>query len=227
MIYIKRTFAAAFAVLSIFSGSHIVRGDERPLFDRNEYQLGNMSEGHVHQFQVRLKNSSGESLNILSVEPTCVYVEAEIDRKTLAKDETAVVTIRIDARHNLGRIAKTIEVRTDRSSDPHILTIRGTITHPEYDRNNLKAVFEGECGKCHVGKNVQALQGKQLYDALCYACHKGTINLKKMTGSQLTRSISNGVPGLMPGFIESSGGPLNTGQIDSLVEFINREQQVK
>jgi hypothetical protein len=210
----------------LFSLVDSVFGYDLALFDPSEYQLGNLSEGRIHNIQIRLQNRSGLPLHILSVDPTCVYLEAEVDKTTVAQDETAIVTVHIDTNGNLGRLAKTIEILTDKSPDPHILTLHGIITHPEFDRNNAKAIFETTCKNCHVGKNVQLLQGEHLYDKLCYICHKEAVKLKKIPRSILIRTISNGIPGTsMPGFIDSAKGPLSAEQIGSLADYFIRQQR--
>lgn len=205
-----------------FAGSH-AGALESVFFDPAEYQLGDMSEGRVHDFNVVLKNTSGRTLNILSVDPTCVYVEASADKTSVGSGETVRITVRVDARNNIGKITKVIEIRTDAFPEPHMLTIRGTITHPVYDRDHLEAIFQPDCKKCHMSTQVQSLRGEQLYDAVCYACHKGARNLKTTSGDQAATTIEKGLHRKMPAFIDASKGPLSRAQIDSLIEFIMRK----
>jgi len=203
-----------------FSGN-IARGDSRPLFDRSEYQFAFISEGRIHEFTLPLKNMSKNPIFILSVNPDCVYLDASIDKTYLLPAETAMLTVRFDANGNLGKIAKTISIRTSDASAPYILTIRGSIMHREYDRRQLQTIFTGPCAKCHVGSNIGDKEGQQLYDAVCYPCHKDSVLKVRNDGSAFMHVVRYGIPGtLMPAFAEGPGGPLTEEQIDSLADLV-------
>jgi hypothetical protein len=65
----KRFLTILYPALALcFIGTE-ARGDGQSLFDRSEYQLGPMSEGRAHQFQIPLINASASSLSILSEYP--------------------------------------------------------------------------------------------------------------------------------------------------------------
>ena len=201
----------------LFAAVPSARGDDRLLFDRAEHQLGPLSEGRVHQFKIPLKNATGSPLHIISVEATCVYMEASIDRSDLEAEGTAVLDIRIDTAGNLGKLTKIVTILTNASSEPHILAIRGTIVHREYDHGRPRTMFTGACKKCHVGTHIEAKKERDLYDAVCYLCHKDALLNAAEDVDALRRIIAYGVPGTaMPGFGELSGGPLTMPQIDSL-----------
>jgi uncharacterized protein DUF1573/cbb3-type cytochrome c oxidase subunit III len=210
--------AAVFFLFAVAPGAH---GNDRPVFDRTDYQLGSLSEGRVHQFAIPLKNTAGRPLHILSVEATCVYMEASIDRTDVAPGETATLTVQIDAGGNLGRLAKIVEILNTFSSEPYILTIRGTIMHREYDRGQPRLMFSGACEKCHVGTPIGTKEGQELYDAVCYLCHKDSLLSSASDAAAVRRIVAKGVPGTsMPGFAGTAGGPLTMPQIDSLAGLI-------
>jgi hypothetical protein len=191
---------------------------EQRTFDRNEYLLGPLYEGGIREYRIPLKNTSGHSLRILSIDSTCSYVEAAADRTSIPPDEIVSIHIRVDTVGNLGKIAKTIEILTELSSEPDILTIRGTILHQAFDRNDPQALFTGSCAKCHVGNDVRPKTGQALYDAVCYACHQDKRFPPVRNASELQKIIRSGISGrMMPGFSEQFGGPLSEAQIQSIV----------
>ena len=224
---LKRSHRIPVLILSgllVLAAFRSASGDDHPVFDRIEHQFGPISEGRVHQFTIPLKNALGRPLHILSVEATCVYMEASIDRRTVAPGETAMLTVLLDTDGNLGKLVKIVEIMTDSASEPHILTVRGTIVHREYDHGQLRLMFTGVCAKCHVGTHIGTKKGQELYDAVCYLCHKDSLLNSVHAPVAVRKAIAFGVPGAsMPGFAESSGGPLTMPQIDSLAGLIRSQ----
>ncbi len=77
-----------------------------------------------------------------------------------------------------------------------------------------------------MGNNVHAMTGGTLYDAVCYACHKAAVAPSPSRERQLRETIAYGIQGtVMPGFVDSTGGPLTPAQVDSLVELIRQQQR--
>jgi hypothetical protein len=216
-----RFWAILSLVLVLGFSRNIARGDSYQPFDRSEYQFPLMFEGQIYEYTIPLKNISKNPVLVLSVLPDCVYLEASIDKTFLLPGETAMLTARIDANGNLGKIAKTVSISTSAASDPYILTIRGSIVHREYDRDHVQTIFKDPCAKCHVGTNIGDKEGQQIYDAVCYPCHKDSFLIVRHEGPAFLSVVRSGIPGaLMPGFAVFSGGPLNDHQIDSLAGFL-------
>src|SRR5271169_240819 len=167
-----RFWATLSLILVLVFSRNSARRDSYQPFNHSEYQLPLMSEGRIYEYTIPLKNILKNPVLVLSVLPDCVYLEASIDKTFLLPDETAMLTVRIDANGNLGKIAKTVSISTSAASDPYILTIRGSIVHREYDRDNVQTIFKDPCAKCHVGTNIRDKEGQQIYDAVCYHCHK-------------------------------------------------------
>ena len=91
-------------------------------------------------------------------------------------------------------------------------------------------MFSGSCAACHALPTV-GLAGEHLFAKACAICHISTHRaemvpdlaaLKSATGPDYWRGwIMHGKEGtLMPAFAKSSGGILDTNQIESLVEFL-------
>jgi mono/diheme cytochrome c family protein len=95
-----------------------------------------------------------------------------------------------------------------------------------------RAIFQGDCAKCHVEKGRNAL-GEDLYAADCGICHESSHRdsvvpdlhaLKQATDLDYWKAIITlGKPhSMMPGFGAAQGGPLSEGQIISLATYLNR-----
>ena len=93
-----------------------------------------------------------------------------------------------------------------------------------------QAVFKGECARCH-SEPAAGKSGAQLYTAVCGNCHDSihraalVPDLKALahpTSPEHWRKwIVEGKTGsMMPAFAQSAGGPLENGQIESLVQFL-------
>jgi mono/diheme cytochrome c family protein len=95
-----------------------------------------------------------------------------------------------------------------------------------------RAIFHGDCVKCHVEKGRNAL-GEDLYAADCGICHESSHRdsvvpdlhaLKQATDLDYWKAIITlGKPHtMMPGFGVDQGGPLSDAQIISLATYLNR-----
>jgi mono/diheme cytochrome c family protein len=94
-----------------------------------------------------------------------------------------------------------------------------------------RAIFQGDCAKCHVEKGRGAL-GEELYAADCGICHESSHRdsvvpdlhaLKQATDLEYWRTIITlGKPHtMMPGFSAAQGGPLSGEQINSLAAYLD------
>jgi mono/diheme cytochrome c family protein len=97
---------------------------------------------------------------------------------------------------------------------------------------DARAIFQGDCAKCHVEKGRTAF-GEDLYAADCAICHESSHResavpdlhaLKQPTDLDYWKTIiTYGKPHtMMPGFAAAQGGPLSDAQITSLAIYLNR-----
>jgi len=95
------------------------------------------------------------------------------------------------------------------------------------------AIFKGECVKCHVTPAV-GKTGSELYNLACGICHNTNRRATMVPDLKETSRkhdlewwrawiIYGKTNSLMPGFSKVSGGPLDEGQIESLLEFVKKE----
>jgi cytochrome c2 len=191
------------------------------IFDHGSHDLGELEEGRSYTFDIELTNISGIEVRITDVSVSCGCTEATAHSDAVPAGGTVPLTVTIDTSGKKGSVVKVIEVGTDRFDEPHELVLRARVTHPEGVPPDASVIFRGSCATCHVGENIKQRHGSELYNAVCYMCHKGADGFRAVTGSQLADSISNGVPGTsMPGFLHSQGGPLSSEQVDSLARLI-------
>ena len=96
---------------------------------------------------------------------------------------------------------------------------------------NARAIFQGDCAKCHVEKGRDAM-GETLYAADCGICHESPHResivpdlhaLKQVTDLDYWKTIiTMGKPHtLMPGFGAAQGGPLSDAQVNSLATYLD------
>jgi mono/diheme cytochrome c family protein len=146
----------------------------------------------------------------------------------------------------MGLITKTLTFRT--SVGPRIAYLKvnipaapasgGTLSQSERKAAmaraaaDPRAIFQGDCVKCHVEKGRNAL-GEDLYAADCGICHESSHRqsvvpdlhaLKQVTDLEYWKAIITlGKPhGMMPGFGAAQGGPLSDAQVISLATYLDR-----
>ena len=137
-------------------------------------------------------------------------------------------------------------VTVESSVGLQFLTLNVQIPEPEVngrDRNmqlalaDRQAVFKNDCAACHAYPTT-AKSGAELYGAACGICHDAEHRasmvpdlraLNKPTDRPYWHEwITKGKAGtLMPAFAKSEGGPLDDGQIQSLVDYLARGTQTK
>ncbi len=199
--------------------------ENRFIFDKNEYALGTLEEGRSFTFDIPLKNTTANPLKLISLEPSCGCTKAIIMNERIGSGEAGIIRVTIDTTGKIGKVVKTIEVMTDTSPDPFILTLRGLVKHSGDGVIDAGALFREDCRRCHVGTNIKSKQGEILFNAVCFMCHKNYSPYKHLSKELLEKSISYGITNTsMPGFAETIGGPLSSEQISSLVDFLKNQK---
>ncbi len=130
---------------------------------------------------------------------------------------------------NLLTIAITIPPGLSNTMAPHQID---RIWGQELAAVDRQAVFKNKCVTCHL---VPAFgkYGEKLYHTACAICHEAMPRapmvpdlraLKTEIDTNYWRAwITYGKPGtLMPGFINTEGGPLEAAQVDSLVAYMSQ-----
>jgi hypothetical protein len=161
----------------------------------------------------------------------CTTVESDAFPWTLQPQEHKTLRLQSDIRGKYGKLTKSIVLETSAG----IQKLEAKI-HIPMGNNQLtssvdrQAVFRGECATCHVTPTL-AKMGRELYEAACAICHQPE-QRATMVPDLRTKSIyrdhdywrkwtERGREGtLMPAFSRARGGPLDEGQIESLVTYL-------
>ena len=164
----------------------------------------------------------------------------------LAPGASGGVELAVDVRGVSGVLSRYITVTISNVTEqlainvafpPGFTNVAGTpederLWNQEVSRGDHQAPFQNNCVRCHLvpafGKS-----GQRLYRVACGVCHDSPRRapmvpdlhaLKKPTDAAYWRKwITDGKAGtLMPGFAAVEGGPLDTRQIESLVEYLTQ-----
>jgi mono/diheme cytochrome c family protein len=195
------------------------------LFDKSSIELGNLNEGRTYHFPVELRNISGRTLSVERVIPSCGCTEVSYPKGTVSPGGVFKLEVTIDTTGKIGRVVKGLDIYTPGADEPFELVLTAKVSHPEGSPVDAGVIFRGTCAACHVGEGVEKKTGAELYNAVCYMCHKEADTFAPMDESLLLKRISQGKPGTsMPGFLRAHGGPLDARQVDSLAEYILKER---
>jgi mono/diheme cytochrome c family protein len=208
-------------------------GKPRVEFAETEYDFGLLIQGTTVQHGFDLRNTGGAPLEIQAVNTSCGCTAAVATDKTLPPGKRSRIDVTYDSRAKFGDFEKDVRVWT---SDPErpltLLRIRGKVLpsdHPEL--TGTRNLFQGSCAACHAAP-AAGKKGRDLFNAACAMCHTpqgqegrmvgpGLQDMALMSKKSLTRTLLKGKPGTsMAAFSARAGGPLDPGQITSLVDFI-------
>lgn len=206
-------------------------------FDREHIDLGTLEEGIEVSCKFTITNDGTEPLQVLKTYASCGCTTPSLKKKLLKPKETAVLDVVIDTSMKQGKITKTVDVSTNDIRRPVVSLAISMMVKDRHkglsDNEKAKILTDEKCMGCHVAQGVGTF-GKELYEADCAMCHGK--NAEGEVGPCLTFGdydnadyrkhirdvIAHGskVHRSMPGFEETSGGPLSIEQVDSLVVFL-------
>jgi mono/diheme cytochrome c family protein len=195
-------------------------------------------------FTYRVTNVTKEEAEVVNVISSCSCATPKHPPMPwrVAAGESVQFQIVMNVHGKTGTVIKTAVVETRKGVRP--LTMRVTIptaaTNPSLTTTREKnmqvaaadrqAVFKGDCARCHATPS-EGLTGRPLYTAACAVCHEAEHRasmvpdlktLEHPTNREYwLQMISQGKPGtLMPAFAREHNGPLTSGQIESLAEYL-------
>ena len=198
--------------------------NQTAVFDKYEYDGGDLEEGVSVSLDLQIKNISEQTIQIKSIKPSCGCTEAVAIPKILLPDKQGVIRVTINTTAKVGKVLKTLDVFTDFQEEPFIFKLRANITHTVGKTINASVIFQENCRKCHVGNKIASKKGELLFNAVCFMCHKNYSSLGTLSKTKLKKALFEGVPGTsMPGFAKTSGGPLTPAQIESLIKFLKSQ----
>jgi mono/diheme cytochrome c family protein len=186
-------------------------------------------------------NNSKSDVVVERVQTSCGCTTAEIPSQPwiLKPHEDGKIKVTVNFAAKSGTLLKSITVYFS-SGDPKLLSINVVLpenTGMQRLRNQQVALLDrqkvfkdSECAHCHADP-TQGKTGKELFTAACGICHdsdqRATMvpNLRALNHPTdriyWKQWITSGKAGtLMPGFGAELGGPLDSKQIDSLVDYL-------
>lgn len=203
-------------------GTQVIREAAHVLLLPTEFDLGTMREGVSAHYDIKLKNQTDKVINILKVKASCGCTVVESPMTRIEPWGEVELKASIDTRGKIGRITKFIDIYTDASEKSIEIKLTGVVEHRAgIDKVDKSGIFKEGCKHCHLGANAGARKGMDLYNAVCYVCHKRSDKIPMNGRGAIGNAITNGVDSTsMPGFGQASGGPLSSEQIESLIQYL-------
>jgi hypothetical protein len=190
------------------------------LFERDTIDIGTLKEGGDYFREFTLRNTSGKSITINEVRSSCGCTEVTVRSNKILPGDEVIFTVSTDTSGKKGLVTKYIDIYTSASDDPFELRLVFRVNHRPDQAVNSSAIFKGRCITCHIGNNVEEKLGAELYNAVCFMCHKEPSVLSDDSRVLFIKTVSSGIINSpMPGFIITRGGPLTLKQIESLAEY--------
>lgn len=219
-------------VISVYEAG-ILKADPETL------NMGQVKTDAQAQRAFFLTNVGGRPIVIDRVETSCGCTLAKLEKKEVSPGEVISLEVKLDTSLKLGPVRKRVTVFSNDSKRPELdLFLVGTVLpqmkgHEKIAVKDPLVLFKGQCATCHVMKG-KGKSGKALFQADCGMCHglNGQGGVAPSLLSQdyedpavltATREvIANGAAENpeMPPYSQARGGPLNDGEIDSLVRFL-------
>lgn len=207
-------------------------------FQETEFNFGVLVQGATAQHVFAFKNAGDAALSIDNVQTSCGCTAALPGERLLPPGATSQIVVTYNSAGKMGEIHKTVVVHSNDPEKPRTqLLVKGLVTpsmHPEM--TGTKNLFEGSCRTCHVDRGVGTM-GRELYLADCAMCHehhkmgghfvaRAAEELGALDKRLLKKAITAGKEGTsMPAFHKKRGGPLDSRQIESLVEYLKSTSQ--
>jgi mono/diheme cytochrome c family protein len=184
-------------------------------------------------------NRTDHDVVINSTSTSCHCTVATPPRTPWIIDQgaTEVLNVTVDLRGRSGGLTKTIYV--DTSEGEQLLLVHVIIPPPTSVRRQMnliaaqadrQAVFKADCASCHVAPTVGKKAG-ELFQTACVICHAAEHRATMVPDLMVAKGIRDeaywkkwireGAEGtLMPAFAKEHGGPLEEGQITSLIAYL-------
>jgi mono/diheme cytochrome c family protein len=195
-------------------------------------------------FTFQVTNRCDQSITVFSTQTSCDCAVAETSEKLpweIAPGKGGSLEVRVNTKGHYGDMERQVAVVT--SHGDQLLTVRMKIplsaapfNISARDRDvvaakaDRQAVFGGHCAACHAWPTSK-LTGDGLFQTACGICHisdkrapfvPDLFALKHPNEPEYWRGIiAHGKPGtLMPAFLDSESGILDTNQVESLVNYM-------
>lgn len=213
--------------------SSSVLAEPRIQLSTQKVDLGAVMYGEFAKGEFEITNGGDSPLDIFSIETSCGCTVVDFEPKVIAPGEKMNLKVSVDTLGKVGEIRKTATVKSNDALTPEIeVFFYVRVKLEDHKVPDMSAIFSGDCKYCHAEAG-RDLKGEELFEAVCYMCHghyglggiSKRINdfgfISNVDDGYIRKLISEGEPKkMMPGFSKANGGPLDEGQIESLVKLI-------
>jgi mono/diheme cytochrome c family protein len=199
-------------------------------FDFGEVEAGTMLS---HRFAV--KNLTTETLH-LRASASCGCTTPKLEKSELQPDEFTNLDVEIDTSMKQDSVTKTVTIHTDDSHESRTdVKLSMLVTDPHAgmaSEGGSKIFTDQKCAACHVTRG-EGKFGRDLYNADCAMCHgpkaEGAVGpplfgpYQKKEYAQIMQNIvekGSATHRSMPGFLDTSGGPLTQEQVQSVLDYL-------
>ena len=213
-------------------------------FDHEKIDLGKVEAAAEVPCSFVIKNSGTMPLNVTEAKSECGCTATNFKGALLKPGASVKLDVLVDTTMKQGPVTKDMVVYSDDPERPIsrlFITMDVKNAHGTMSMKERTKIFTAErCKRCHVDEGVGQF-GKELFEADCAMCHR-----KQESGilsGPLIESVDYSDAALrahaadviahgsktspsMPGFLESSGGPLSQEQIDSVVKYLKTSATV-
>lgn len=203
-------------------------------FDHRTHHFGQVVQGKVIEHQFTVSNLGDTDLIIEEVSTPCGCTGAVAGDPTIPPGGSTTIDVTYDSSVRSGEVTRVITVISNDPNEPELtLELIATVDASMHEGFSAgEALFGEKCGSCHADP-AQGLSGQALYTEVCWFCH-GKYREGKTAPAlpaypaaarpHLLHYISEGKDGTeMPGYAKAHGGPLDTAQVNSLIDLLGTE----
>ncbi len=126
------------------------------LFNTTVYDFGNIPYNSEAKYEFIFKNISKESIALTNVRASCGCTSPEWSKEPIKKRNKGKVTITYDTRR-VGNFSKSIYVYTNKSDQPVLLRVKGTVLSPTTEDTTAKQAQKSS-KPVKVSKNSKELK---------------------------------------------------------------------
>lgn len=198
--------------------------------------IGNYFDDAPLAYHLYLENPTKTPIKDLQLTTSCGCTTLMPSGSTIPPRKKLRVDVASDLTGKRGVIVKNIVANFDhggtKTEKRLSLTFKVQKNIAAHSGHNLQDVlFDRKCGACHA-KPAAGKMGRELFVAVCAFCHGENAQGAMATGftrvkyydrfdpERIRAIIADGTDGKeMPGFSQAHGGPLDSTQIDSLIDY--------
>jgi cytochrome c5 len=242
---LRRGFAlapllAALALAGPTAAAAEANGGPRIRFEKTDHDFGKIPSDRKETLKWVFHNDGDEPLKIVSTRPSCACTALVVQTEPIPPGGTGTIDVTYDPTGQYGQVRKTVAVTSnDLANRVVLLSMKAEVIpsgnteigngHPSISG---QSPLMGPCGSCHSAP-ARGKSGAALYTAVCAMCHgpkaeggrapslRDASDPGTRDDKALADTIAYGtVDPRMPGYSDMMGGPLDKGQIESLVRLL-------